>query len=249
MSRYTGGTYAYQGVAAADIQDNSGTASAFTHTLTYNVSGYTTQEITFFFRAESMENGEDFWVRYYNGSVWQTVATYVAGTNFVNGTFYSATVTLPKASYTFPTNARLRFQCDASDNNDDVYIDAITWRGSTGAFAGREGAGLVALSMDKDAMPAPRAGVRDPQATRLDQNYPNPFKPRTEISFTLAEAGHVRLEVFDVAGRRVASRVDGARGVGPHTVSFDASSLSSGSYFYRLIAGGAVEQKKMVLLK
>jgi PKD repeat protein len=249
MSRYTGGTYAYQGVAAADIQDNSGTASAFTHTLTYNVSGYTTQEITFYFRAQSMEVGEDFWVLYYNGSAWQTVATYVAGTNFVNGTFYAATVTLTKPSYTFPTNARLRFQCDASDNNDDVYIDAITWRGSTGAFAVAGGATLVALGESDGADSAQKATSREPWTTSLDQNYPNPFKPHTEISFSLAKEGQVRLEVFDVAGRRVVSLVDEVRGAGRHTVPFDASSLSCGSYFYRLIAGGVVEQKKMVLLK
>jgi PKD repeat protein len=249
MSRYTGGTYAYQGVAAADIQDNSGTASAFTHTLTYNVSAYTTQEITFYFRAQSMETGDDFWVRYYNGSAWQTVATYVAGTGFVNGTFYSATVTLTKGPYTFPTNARLRFQCDAGDNNDDVYIDAITWRGSTGTFAARGSGGLVAISTDKGAQGARQATAFEPLATSLDQNCPNPFKPRTAISFSLVEAGSVRLEVFDVSGKRVASLVNEVRSAGRHTVLFDASALSSGSYFYRLIADGVVEQKKMVLLK
>jgi PKD repeat protein len=249
MSRYTGGTYAYEGVAAADIQDNSGTASAFTTTTGRNVSGYATQQITFYFRAQSMETGEDFWVRYYNGSAWQTVATYVSGTNFANGTFYSATVTLTKGTYTFPTNAKISFQCDASDNNDDVYIDAITWRGSTGAAMTSDGGTLFAVGESGDTDPALKASSPAALATSLDQNHPNPFKPRTEISFSLAKEGGVRLEVFDIAGRRVASLVEGVKSAGRHTVSFDASSLSSGTYFYRLTAGGAVEQKKMVLLK
>ncbi len=250
MSRYTGRTYAYQGSCAADIQDNSGTSSSFWHTTTRNVSTYTTQEISFYFRAQGMETGEDFWVQYYNGSAWQTVASYVSGTSFVNGTFYAATITLTKPTYTFPTNARLRFMCDASDNNDDVYIDAITWRGSTSAFATGGGSTLVALSGEKDAgAPLAASLPVDIARTALEQNSPNPFRPRTEISFHLASAGPVRLEVFDVSGRMVVSLLNEARSAGRHTVPFDGSALSSGSYFYRLTANGLVEQRKMVLLK
>ncbi|MCA9727710.1 MAG: PKD domain-containing protein, partial [Candidatus Eisenbacteria bacterium] len=146
MSRYTGGTYAWDGRAAADIQDNSGTASSFYHTAGYNVTGYNTLEVEFYFYAVSMENGEDFWVQYYNGSAWVTVAAYVAGSTFSNNTFYVTTVSIPRSSYNFPTNAKLRFMCDASNNSDDVYIDAITWRGSV--LAVQPGGDCIALACD-----------------------------------------------------------------------------------------------------
>jgi len=94
MSRYTGSTHAHQPVAAADIQDNSGTASSFYHTGSYNVSGYTTLEVNFWFKMVSMESGEDFWLQYFNGSTWQTVATFARGSTYANGTFYNVIVTL-----------------------------------------------------------------------------------------------------------------------------------------------------------
>ncbi|HEU4365733.1 MAG TPA: S8 family serine peptidase [Candidatus Krumholzibacteria bacterium] len=246
-ARYTGGTYAWEGSAAANIQDKSGTSLFFT-TTARNVSGYTTQEINFYFRAQSMETGENFFVEYFNGSAYQIVANYVAGTSFVNGTFYVATITLGNGSYVFPTNARIRFRCDASNNADDVYIDAITWRANSGGAA-PEGMTITALARGDGVEPAlaPEAPVSF--ETTLEQNYPNPFNPRTTISFTLAAESLVRLDVFDVTGRRVAALMDGVKGAGRHAVDFEASSLASGVYFYRLNAGGVVAQRKMVLLK
>jgi flagellar hook assembly protein FlgD len=97
-----------------------------------------------------------------------------------------------------------------------------------------------------DDVPVPR--------TTLHQNYPNPFNPATTISFDLAQPGHVRLDVFDVAGRRVATLVDGVRAAGLSRATWDGRDshgqpVSSGVYFYRLMAGGTLQTKKMVLLK
>lgn len=245
-SRYTGGTFSYQGVASIDVQDNTG-SSSFSTTTARNVSGYQTQQITFFFRAQSMETGENFYVEYFNGSAYQIVANYVSGTSFNNGTFYTATITLNNGTFVFPTGARIRFRCDASDNNDDVYIDEITWRATTTVGAS-EPATLVAVR-DPGDKPTITPSSQVAFETSLSQNYPNPFNPRTTIAFSLAKEGQVRLEVFDAAGRKVASLVDGVKGAGRHAIDFDASSLSSGIYFYRLNAGGVVQQKKMVLLK
>ncbi|GAB6142715.1 hypothetical protein JCM12294_01520 [Desulfocicer niacini] len=126
--RYTGGTYAHQGSAAADIQDNSGTASSFYHTTGMDVStpGYTTIKVEFWFRAQSMDNSnEDFLVQYFDGSRWHTVASYAQGIDFQNGQFYNKSLIISESDYTFPTNMKLRFMCDASGNADDVYIDEI----------------------------------------------------------------------------------------------------------------------------
>jgi hypothetical protein len=196
-----------------------------------------------------METGENFYVEYYNGSEWQIFANYVAGTSFNNNTFYVATITLNKGPYVFPTGARIRFRCDASNNSDDVYIDAITWRGSATARA----SGDDELVAKREHLDRPIETADEPAAfvpgASLEQNYPNPFNPRTTIAFNLVEEAPVTLEVFDAAGRLVATLVDGSKGAGRHSVDFDALGLSSGIYFYRLRAGAFVQQKKMVLLK
>lgn len=83
----------------------------------------------------------------------------------------------------------------------------------------------------------------------LAQNFPNPFNPTTSISFTLPEAGEASLKVFDMNGREVATLVNGMTERGAHTVTFDASGLSTGVYFYTLKAGELTSTNKMVLVK
>lgn len=83
----------------------------------------------------------------------------------------------------------------------------------------------------------------------LQQNYPNPFNPTTNISFTLVERGFVSLKVYDILGRVVANLVYEVKSIGTHSVSFDASFLSSGIYMYKLEAGQNVLSKRMTLIK
>jgi hypothetical protein len=88
-----------------------------------------------------------------------------------------------------------------------------------------------------------------PYEFELSQNYPNPFNPSTNISFTLPEAGIVSLKVYNVLGQEVATLANQRFGSGSHSLSFDASLLSSGVYIYRLQAGNKVQTKKMLLVK
>ena len=88
-----------------------------------------------------------------------------------------------------------------------------------------------------------------PNAFNLAQNYPNPFNPSTRIAFSVPEAGHVRLDVFDMIGQRVATIVNEHVNAGSHTVSFDADRLSSGMYLYRLQSGSFSQTNKMMLVK
>ena len=83
----------------------------------------------------------------------------------------------------------------------------------------------------------------------LDQNYPNPFNPTTSIRYSLPTAGNVTLKVFDIIGKEVATLVNGYQQTGQYTVTFNASNLSSGLYFYRLETGSVKQVRKMVLLK
>ena len=88
-----------------------------------------------------------------------------------------------------------------------------------------------------------------PRTFELGQNYPNPFNPSTVISYQLPVASEVSLKVYDMLGREVATLVSGRQEAGRYSVSFNAASLSSGVYFYRLQAGAFVETKKMMLVK
>ncbi len=84
---------------------------------------------------------------------------------------------------------------------------------------------------------------------QLNQNYPNPFNPSAKISCSVAERTNVILRVFDVLGREVAELVNTEHQAGTYNVTFDASKLSSGIYFYKLTAGNFSETKKMVLMR
>ncbi|HUL44301.1 MAG TPA: T9SS type A sorting domain-containing protein [Bacteroidota bacterium] len=108
----------------------------------------------------------------------------------------------------------------------------------------------------------PTAGVSDhvlavkeaasanlPKKFALSQNYPNPFNPATVIRYELPRSSHVTLAICDALGRRVKTLVDESEHAGNYTVRFDARSLSSGMYFYRLDAGSYHEIKKLLLLK
>ncbi len=88
-----------------------------------------------------------------------------------------------------------------------------------------------------------------PQQTRLFANYPNPFNPVTEIRYELHEANDIVLAVYDMLGRRVAVLHQGPQSAGLHSVSFDASRLSSGVYLYRLDAGMETHTRRMTLVK
>lgn len=97
----------------------------------------------------------------------------------------------------------------------------------------------------EESMPA----RKDEPEVRLEQNYPNPFNPTTMISFYLPEASQVKLKVYDVTGREVASLIDGMRSAGHNEAILNASKLQSGIYFYKLSVGNFAETKKMIILR
>jgi len=83
----------------------------------------------------------------------------------------------------------------------------------------------------------------------LYQNYPNPFNASTVINYELPVDGHVRLEVYNTLGQRVATLVDSKQQAGYRSVVWDASKISSGLYFYKLTAGDFTESRRMMLVK
>jgi len=135
---------------------------------------------------------------------------------------------------------------DASDpddiiwpNEDELLPVTWTWR-------------------DLDVQPAPTYGLTEtsveesleqPNAYALHNNFPNPFNPTTNISFTLPMAENVQLSVYNVLGQRVATLVDGVMSAGTHTVNFNAADLASGVYLYQIRAGSFSQSRTMMLVK
>ncbi len=88
-----------------------------------------------------------------------------------------------------------------------------------------------------------------PNVFSLEQNYPNPFNPGTVINYDLPKASHVILTVYNDLGQEVTKLVDRVQSAGRYSVNFNASTLSSGVYFYKIEAGDFVQSKKMILMK
>ena len=88
-----------------------------------------------------------------------------------------------------------------------------------------------------------------PTTYSLSQNYPNPFNPSTKIQFSVTKEAFVTLKVYDMLGREVETLVNGEKSSGAYEVSFDASKLSSGVYFYTINAKDFNKVKKMILLR
>lgn len=91
--------------------------------------------------------------------------------------------------------------------------------------------------------------INIPRSVYLDQNYPNPFNPSTQIPFGLEEDADVRLEVFDILGRKVQTLISERRTAGNHTVTFNTGNLASGIYIYRLTTPSRVITKKLSFIK
>lgn len=125
----------------------------------------------------------------------------------------------------------------------------------------RQGSGTTSAAVVIDGIriangwPAGTVGVRRveepviPASVELMQNYPNPFNPTTLLRFSLPAAQYAALRIYDMLGRQVGTAAEGMFQAGTHEVDFDASHLSSGSYFYSLETGSGRIVKRMMLLK
>jgi hypothetical protein len=89
-----------------------------------------------------------------------------------------------------------------------------------------------------------------PTQFELDQNFPNPFNPSTNINYSVPKTSLVTIKVYDILGKEVAALVNEEKSAGNYSVQFSANSnMASGVYFYRMQAGSFTETKKLILLK
>lgn len=136
---------------------------------------------------------------------------------------------------------------DAGANASPIWAD-INADGINELFIGTQRGGIELYDRNSLALPKENAL---PKSLTLHQNYPNPFNPTTMITYDLQTAGSVRLEVFDLLGRKVATLMNGTQSAGRKSCIFNAAryGLTSGVYFYRLTANGFSETKKLLLMK
>lgn len=129
---------------------------------------------------------------------------------------------------------------------------------NTGASLNGRALAQSAITLDQNTITLPSSsqttsvdGTENslPENFSLSQNYPNPFNPSTVIRYQVPVNADIRLEVFNMLGQSVALLVNEQKAAGSHTVSFDASSLSSGIYIYRIQSAGFSQSRQMLLIK
>ncbi len=132
---------------------------------------------------------------------------------------------------------------------ESLFVGKMYVNFHTTIYKGGEIRGQLQYGSDVVASVAPVSG-RIPARFNLDQNYPNPFNPATVIGFEISKAAHVSLVVYNILGERVATLLDETKAPGAYQLKFDAAGFSSGVYFYRLVADGALlATRKMMFLK
>jgi hypothetical protein len=131
---------------------------------------------------------------------------------------------------------------DFTNNLQSVcFIDSITgWVvGDNGTILHTTNGGVTFIDNE----------LTQPTEFILEQNYPNPFNPSTKISFSIPEAGHVTLKIYNLLGVEVATLIDENMSGGKHQIEFDGRSLGSGVYFYTMKTSEFNQTRKMMMVK
>ncbi len=197
-----------------------------------NVTAYPAVYLSFY-QKYALETGYDYGfvdVSSNNGSTWIRLATF-NGLDSTTWKFHSFNLS-PYVSGSTNMLVRFRDSCDGALNWDGWYVDNIKISGY---------------------QPAPTGIINYnntiPEEFYLGQNYPNPFNPSTQINYSVAKEGLVKITIFDVLGREVRTLLNEVKTPGYYAIDFDGTNLSSGMYFYRMESGNFVDTKKMLLIK
>jgi len=164
-------------------------------------------------------------------------------------------VAIPLADLGISAEAAAEFGFDVQLNESDVANTRETgskwWSNSDNSWKDASLFGTAVLSAVNVGGTAveDRGSAARPGTLSLSQNYPNPFNPSTRIDYTVPGKGKVKLEVFDLQGRKVAVLVDEVKSAGAYAANFDGGSLRSGIYFCRIEMGSSVDTKKMTFIK
>lgn len=214
-----------------------------------NLASYDELTVNFSYYPVSMESNEDFWLQVSTngGSSYTTVASWAQGADFSNNQRYNESVVI---TGTFSSNTRLRFRCDASADNDYIYIDDVEILGCAGGgLAPGDDPRIVKVQAEVEAArPQAYGGSIDTEPLTAMKLFPNPVTNELTVSFILPEAMPAQVLVTDLNGkllRRQSLNGDAGR---QETV-VDASQLAPGVYFVHLLSQGAKVTKKFVVVR
>jgi photosystem II stability/assembly factor-like uncharacterized protein len=182
-----------------------------------------------------------------HGSSWNLIAldsVWVSSlcTNSSNYVFAA----VGNSIYESTDNGNTWNQLDAGLPNGTIFYPTILSLAASSdgyILTGTYGNGLFRTVTSTNGVPAV------PLVSSLFQNFPNPFNPVTTIRYDITQKSFVNIAVYDVLGRKVVTLVNGEKQPGSYQVDFNARGLSSGVYFYRLVAGNFVQTKKLMLVK
>jgi photosystem II stability/assembly factor-like uncharacterized protein len=134
-----------------------------------------------------------------------------------------------------------------NDNNPGYIGDIYFQNDSIGWAAGSNG--MVLYTTNGGLSYVNQISTSIPESFVLHQNYPNPFNSTTNIMFEIKAKGFYKLEIYDAAGRKADNLFEGMKTPGTYRINYDASKLSSGVYFYKLIGSNNLQTKKFILIK
>lgn len=179
---------------------------------------------------------------------------------FINGIYFADANTGwavgNRGSISYTSNGGTNWGYQPSGTSTTVNLEDVYFNSGLGWVVGNPG--VVIKTTNGGVTFIQPISNETPDKFSLEQNYPNPFNPNTKIIFQVARTpltplsqrgDNVRLVVYDVLGREVATLVNEQLKPGTYEVDFDGSNLGSGIYYYKLVAGDFVETKKMVLIK
>tara|TARA_R110000868_G_scaffold368227_4_gene631275 strand:- start:11742 stop:14144 length:2403 start_codon:yes stop_codon:yes gene_type:complete len=170
---------------------------------------------------------------------------------------FDFTVSDAEAKFDFPSGNEVKvypFQIGVNDNDATSRDAQFTYSPKGGQDdwwnTPARWASIAFVGIDAYVVSNEEENSKELNTFKLDQNYPNPFNPTTNIKFSLANTSDVTLEVFNMLGQKVATLLQNEKMTsGQHSQAFDASSLASGMYVYRLSTPSFVQSRKMMLIK
>lgn len=218
-TRRQNSTAAFEGDYSIRLRDNSSSSNAVSPVL--DLTGNSEVSIEFHTYAISMENGEDYFVEFFNGSSYEVIGQYTAGTDFTNRSFFTDTIVLDASEYNFNTSNRFRIRCDASNNNDRVFFDQIIISGDN------------VRATTKSPVEESDHGSALKSFTSKSLNninlHPNPTN--TVLNIEITEGDFEEIIIFSSTGmvvNQITSKTN------QHTIN--VSELASGMYFVRFVS-------------
>ncbi|OUR97704.1 hypothetical protein A9Q86_15950 [Flavobacteriales bacterium 33_180_T64] len=230
-ARYSG-SRSHEGSYSIRLRDNSGTSSSMTSE-DFDLTSYDSVDIEFYFYSYSMENGEDFFVKFFDGSSWLDIGNYARGTDFENNGFYTVSISVDALAFNFANNSKFRIQCDASANADQIYVDEVVITGNANGSSARYNGNSLTETIE--FVSALDTGFE------LDQSlvvklYPNPVSSTLTVEI---DKDYQSYSIFNLLGREIAKADLGRR-------KLDVSALKPGVYIIKFTDGEDIISKRFI---